>query len=57
MTWPDAYDDLDACYAHMRTQPAALKHVLQAFAIGRDVGPLKKLAGIWKVENMRKQSA
>lgn len=48
-------DDLQSCYSWMReTKPQALKHALQAFTLQADLSPLKKLAGLFQEETMRK---
>jgi hypothetical protein len=51
-------DELQQCYAFMREKkPAALKHALQAFTLAGDLAPLKKLAGLFQEETLRKGRA
>jgi hypothetical protein len=50
--------ELQQCYAYMRQQkPSALAHALQALHHQADLGPLKKLAGLYQEETMRKGRA
>jgi hypothetical protein len=50
--------ELQQCYAYMRQQKAsALAHALQALHHQADLGPLKKLAGLYQEETMRKGRA
>jgi hypothetical protein len=47
--------ELDAAYAWMReTKGPALRHCLQQFVMGRDITPLRKLAGEFQAERKRK---
>jgi len=48
-------EDLQAAYGWMRSsRDVALRHCLQQFVMGRDIGPLRKLAGEYQLEQKRK---
>jgi hypothetical protein len=51
-------EDLHDCYSWMReTKPLATKHAIQALYLQADLGPLKKLAGFYQEETLRKGRA
>jgi len=48
-------DDLQSAYAWMReSKGTALRHCVQQFVMGRDVGPLRKLASEYMIEQKRR---